>query len=118
MIFEEGKISNGLRVATDRIPSVQSVTLGILVEAGSRDDPRGREGLAHFVEHAVFKGTGRRSYLDIARNIEKNGGYLDAYTTKEHICIFFRCLTRHLETSFDLLADLVSNPLYFPPEDD
>jgi len=116
MIFEEGRLSNGLRVATDRIPSVQSVTLGILIEAGSRDDPEGREGLAHFVEHAVFKGTGRRSYLDIARNIEKNGGYLDAYTTKEHICIYLRCLTRHLETSFDLLADLASNPV-FPPEE-
>jgi predicted Zn-dependent peptidase len=109
-------LSNGLRIITDEVPHVRSVTLGIQIEAGSRDDPDEHPGLAHFIEHALFKGTERRSYLDIAKNIEKNGGYLDAYTTKEHTCIYLRCLEKHIEPSFDLLADLVSSPL-FPPEE-
>ncbi len=112
----EDRLPNGLRVVTDRVPSVESVTLGILIEAGSRDDPEDAQGLAHFIEHAIFKGTGRRSYLDIARDIEKHGGYLDAWTTKEHTCIYLRCLSRHLEASFELLADLVTDPV-FPPEE-
>ncbi|TLU88289.1 MAG: insulinase family protein [Chlorobium sp.] len=109
-------LPNGLKIVTDEVSYVQSITLGIQIEAGSRDDPDGNPGLAHFIEHALFKGTGRRSYLEIAKNIENNGGYLDAYTTKEHTCIYLRCLDRHVESSFDLLADLVSNPV-FPPEE-
>ena len=109
-------LANGLKIVTDSVPFVQSVTLGIQIEAGSRDDPKSSPGLAHFIEHALFKGTKRRTYIDIARNIEKNGGYLDAYTTKEHTCIYLRCLAEHLETSFDLLSDLVCDPT-FPPEE-
>ncbi len=112
----EGVLSNGLPIFTDAVSSVHSVTLGIQINAGSRDDPEEAGGLAHFIEHAIFKGTSRRSYLDIARNIEKNGGYLDAYTTKEHTCIYLRCLPEYLEPSFELLADLVSDPI-FPPEE-
>ncbi|TCD47852.1 pitrilysin family protein [Chlorobium sp. N1] len=108
----EERLSCGLRVVTDRVPSVESVTLGILVEAGSRDDPEDAAGLAHFIEHAIFKGTGRRSYLDIARDIERNGGYLDAWTTKEHTCIYVRCLSRHMEAAFELLSDLVTDPVF------
>ncbi|NTW81806.1 MAG: insulinase family protein [Chlorobiaceae bacterium] len=109
-------LPNGLKIVTDEVSYVQSVTLGIQIEAGSRDDPDENPGLAHFIEHALFKGTSRRSYLEIAKDIENNGGYLDAYTTKEHTCIYLRCLDRHIESSFDLLADLVSNPV-FPPEE-
>lgn len=112
----EDRLRSGLRVVTDRVPSVESVTLGILVEAGSRDDPRDAPGLAHFIEHALFKGTGRRSYLDIARETERQGGYLDAWTTKEHTCIYLRCLRRHMEPAFELLADLVTDPV-FPEEE-
>ncbi|MEI8031867.1 MAG: pitrilysin family protein [Chlorobiaceae bacterium] len=114
--IQQDLLSNGLKVITDSVPYVESVTLGIQIDAGSRDDPENAPGLAHFIEHALFKGTKRRSYLDIARNIEKHGGYLDAYTTKEHTCIYLRCLGEHLEPSFDLLCDLVSDPI-FPPEE-
>ena len=109
-------LANGLRIVTDTVPYVQSITLGIQIDAGSRDDPEKSQGLAHFIEHALFKGTRRRTYIDIARNIEKNGGYLDAYTTKEHTCIYLRCLAEHLEPSFDLLSDLVCDPI-FPLEE-
>jgi predicted Zn-dependent peptidase len=109
-------LSNGLLVVTDAVPHVESITLGIQINAGSRDDPEHAAGLAHFIEHAVFKGTKKRSYIDIARNIEKHGGYLDAYTTKEQTCIYLRCLSDHLEPSFELLADLVCDPV-FPAEE-
>jgi len=112
----QDKLANGLKIVSDAVPYVQSITLGIQIDAGSRDDPEQNQGLAHFIEHALFKGTGRRSYLDIARNIEKNGGYLDAFTTKEQTCIFLRCLAEHIEPSFDLLSDLVCDPV-FPPEE-
>ncbi len=112
----QGELANGLKILTDAVPYVQSITLGIQIDAGSRDDPEENQGLAHFIEHALFKGTGRRSYIDIARNIEKNGGYLDAFTTKEQTCIYLRCLSEHLEPSFDLLSDLVCDPV-FPPEE-
>ncbi len=112
----QDELANGLKIVTDAVPYVQSITLGIQIDAGSRDDPEQDPGLAHFIEHALFKGTGRRSYLDIARNIEKNGGYLDAFTTKEQTCIYLRCLAEHIEPSFDLLSDLVCDPV-FPPEE-
>ncbi|NMW20242.1 MAG: insulinase family protein [Chlorobiaceae bacterium] len=112
----QNELSNGLKIVTDSVPYVQSITLGIQIDAGSRDDPQDGLGLAHFIEHALFKGTGRRTYIDIARNIEKNGGYLDAFTTKEQTCIYLRCLAEHLEPSFDLLSDLVCDPV-FPPEE-
>lgn len=112
----QGVLDNKLRIVTDAVPSVHSITLGIQIDAGSRDDPEKSPGLAHFIEHAIFKGTKRRTYIDIAKNIEKNGGYLDAYTTKEQTCIFLRCLPEHLEPSFELLSDLVCDPI-FPPEE-
>ncbi len=112
----QDKLANGLRIVTDPVPYVQSITLGIQIDAGSRDDPGESPGLAHFIEHAIFKGTKRRTYIDIAKNIEKNGGYLDAFTTKEQTCIYLRCLAEHLEPSFDLLSDLVCDPV-FPPEE-
>ncbi|MEI7695321.1 MAG: pitrilysin family protein [Chlorobium sp.] len=111
-----GVLGNGLNIVTDDVPYLHSITLGIQIEAGSRDDPEKNPGLAHFIEHAIFKGTSRRNYIDIAKNIEKQGGYLDAYTTKEHTCIYLRCLPEHLEPSFDLLSDLVCDPI-FPSEE-
>ncbi|NTW68261.1 MAG: insulinase family protein [Chlorobiaceae bacterium] len=107
---------NGLRVVTDSVSHVESITLGIQINSGSRDDPESAPGLAHFIEHALFKGTKKRSYIDIAKNIEKLGGYLDAFTTKEQTCIYLRCLSNHLEPSFELLADLVCDPT-FPQEE-
>ncbi len=114
--IQSSTLKNGLRVVTDHVPWVQSVTLGIHIDVGSRDDPDKKSGLAHFLEHAVFKGTKKRDYIEIACGIERNGGYLDAYTTKEQTCIYLRCLDRFTEPALDLLADLVCNPV-FPEEE-
>lgn len=115
-MVETGTLPNGLRIITNHVPYVHSVTLGIWINAGSRDDPEGLEGLAHFIEHAVFKGTRQRNYVEIARCIEQTGGYIDAWTTKEQTCLYVRCLREHLRLALDLLADLVCNPVFPPGE--
>ncbi len=109
-------LGNGLRIVSNLVPYVHSITLGIWINAGSREDPEGLEGLAHFIEHAIFKGTRKRDYIEIARCIEEAGGYIDAWTTKEQTCICVRCLREHLPLAFDLLADLVCEPV-FPEEE-
>ena len=114
--FIENRLSNGLRVFSNHEPHVNSITVGLWINAGSREDPAGMNGLAHFLEHAVFKGTRKRDYVAIARCIEEVGGYIDAYTTKENTCIYVRCLKEHMALAFDLLADLVCNPVF--PEDE
>ena len=103
-------LGNGLRVFSNHVPHVNSITLGIWINAGSREDPEELSGLCHFLEHAVFKGTLSRDHLTISRCIEQVGGYIDAYTTKENTCIYIRCLKEHIELAFDLLADMVTNP--------
>lgn len=108
----EDSLTNGLRVFSNHVPHVDSITLGIWINAGSREDPKGMAGLSHFLEHAIFKGTHSRDYVTIARCIEQVGGYIDAYTTKENTCIYIRCLKKHSELAFDLLADLVCNPAF------
>lgn len=110
--FIENHLDNGLRVFSNHVPHVNSITVGIWINAGSREDPSGMAGLAHFLEHAVFKGTRSRDYVTIARCIERVGGYIDAYTTKENTCIYVRCLKEHSVLAFDLLADLVCNPVF------
>ncbi|NTU67627.1 MAG: insulinase family protein [Chlorobiaceae bacterium] len=111
-IIRSATLPNGLRILSNHVPYVHSVTLGVWIDAGSREDPQGLEGLAHFIEHAVFKGTRKRDYVEIARCIEQTGGYIDAWTTKEQTCIYVRCLQEHLALAFDLLADLVRNPVF------
>jgi len=115
-LVETGTLPNGLRIVTNQVPWIHSVTLGLWIDAGSREDPEGLEGMAHFIEHALFKGTRKRDYVQIARCIESTGGYIDAWTTKEQTCLCVRCLREHLHLAFDLLADLVCNPL-FPPDE-
>ncbi len=108
--LDTDRTSGGIRVVTDSVSHVESVTIGAWINAGSREDPENRSGLAHFVEHAVFKGAGSRDYLSIARCMEDVGGYIDAWTTKENTCICIRCLKPHIELAFSLLSDLVCRP--------
>lgn len=115
-MITEGVTSNGLRIVTNTAPHVESVTLSVWINAGSREDPDDLQGLAHVVEHAVFKGTPSRDYISIARCMEDTGGYIDAWTTKENTCLCIRCLREHLDLAFSLLSDLCCNPL-FPEEE-
>jgi len=103
-------LPNGLIVITETMQHVRSVSVGIWVRNGSRREVPAENGLAHFLEHMVFKGTDRRSAEDIAREMDSVGGMLDAFTSKEQICFNAKVLDEHLPIAFDVLADLVLRP--------
>jgi predicted Zn-dependent peptidase len=105
-------LDNGMRVVSEQIPHVRSVTIGVWIEAGSRDESAETNGISHFLEHMVFKGTRRRSPTDISRSIESVGGYLNAFTSKEHTCFYVRVLDQYAGLSMDVLSDLVRNATF------
>uniref|UniRef100_A0A7C4AHQ8 Insulinase family protein n=1 Tax=Fundidesulfovibrio putealis TaxID=270496 RepID=A0A7C4AHQ8_9BACT len=109
-------LDNGLRVATERLDSARSVSFGIWIESGSRHEAPGQEGTAHLWEHLAFKGTARRSALDIAQSLDLLGGHSNAYTSREHTCFHARVVDSHLEDALDILADIVLSPK--PSRDD
>jgi len=103
-------LSNGLVVITETMQHIRSVSVGIWIRNGSRREVPSENGLAHFLEHMVFKGTERRSAEDIAREMDSVGGMLDAFTSKEQICFNAKVLDEHLPIAFDVIADLVLRP--------
>jgi predicted Zn-dependent peptidase len=105
--FRKTVLDNGVRVVSETIPHVRSVTLGVWADVGSRDESPAQNGITHFLEHMVFKGTRRRNVRDIARSLESLGGYLNAFTTKEHTCFYARVMDVHLRQAMDVLADIV-----------
>jgi len=106
------ELPNGLVVITEKMPYVRSVTVGIWIRTGSRGEPAALNGISHFIEHMVFKGTERRSAEEIARAVDSVGGMLDAFTSKEMVCFNARVLDEHLPIAFDVLADLVLRPRF------
>jgi predicted Zn-dependent peptidase len=110
--IERDVLPNGLTVVTEPMPHVRSVSVGVWLRAGSRREPAARAGLAHFIEHMVFKGTERRTAEQIAREMDSIGGMLDAFTEKEIVCFNAKVLDEHLPIGFDLLADLVLHPRF------
>jgi predicted Zn-dependent peptidase len=101
-----------VRVITERMPRVRSVSVGVWIGTGSREEAVHQSGISHFIEHMVFKGTSKRSAEDIARSVDSIGGNLDAFTSKELVCFNTKVLDEHLALSFDVLSDLVLNPLF------
>jgi predicted Zn-dependent peptidase len=99
-------------VLTDRMPQVRSATLGFFFPVGARHEPRELHGMTHFVEHAVFKGTSRRTALDIAIEQDRLGGDLDAFTTHEETGFAIKVIDDQLPQAFDLMADMLSSPLF------
>src|SRR5687767_10469781 len=111
-IIKETRLDNGLVVLTDRMPGVRSVTLGLFFRVGSRHEPDELNGITHFIEHAVFKGTKRRSALDIAIEQDRLGGTLDAFTTHEEMGFAIKIIDDQVEAAFDLVADMLCDPLF------
>jgi predicted Zn-dependent peptidase len=105
-------LSNGLVVITETMSHVRSVSVGVWVRNGSRREIPEENGLAHFIEHMVFKGTQRRTAEAIAREMDSVGGMLDAFTSKEQICFNAKVLDEHLPIAFDVIADLVLRPKF------
>ena len=109
-------LDNGLRILTERMTEVRSVSIGVWLTRGSRHETAERSGIAHFVEHMLFKGTASRSAEDIAQAIDSIGGQLDAFTAKEYAGYYIKVLDEHLPLALDVLSDIVLNPA-FTPED-
>ena len=108
--------ANGLRLVTEAMPHVRSVSIGVWLTRGSRHEPVEHAGIAHFVEHMLFKGTPTRSAEDIAQQVDSIGGQLDAFTSKEYAGYYVKILDEHLPLAVDVLTDLVSNPLFAPDD--
>src|ERR1700721_1144996 len=109
-------LSNGLLVLTESMPHVRSVSVRAWVGSGARDEAAEGNGISHFVEHMVFKGTTSRSAQQIAREVDTIGGNLDAFTGKENICFNIKVLDENVPPALEVLADLVLHPT-FTPED-
>ena len=104
------RLDNGVRIVTEERDAVSSA-VGVWIEAGSRHETRRHNGASHFLEHLVFKGTTSRSAFSIADDIEKLGGSINGFTTKEYTCYHARTLAEHAPVALDVLADIVRNPL-------
>jgi predicted Zn-dependent peptidase len=105
-------LPNGLTVITEEMQHVRSISVGIWVKTGSRDEDAESNGISHFIEHMLFKGTKHRTAEEIARQVDSIGGNMDAFTAKECICFTAKVLDEHLPKAMDVLSDLVLNPLF------
>src|SRR5208283_2468629 len=105
-------LPNGLTVITEQMQHIRSASIGIWVKTGSRDEDPQWNGISHFVEHMVFKGTKHRTAEDIARQVDSIGGNMDAFTAKECVCFNVKVLDEHLPIAMDVLSDLVLNPVF------
>ncbi|HEY4381639.1 MAG TPA: pitrilysin family protein [Acidobacteriaceae bacterium] len=110
------RLPNGLLVLTESIPHVRSVSMGVWIDSGSRDESLDLNGISHFVEHMVFKGTTTRSAQQFARETDAIGGNLDAFTGKESICFNIKVLDDNIAPALDLLSDLVLHPTFTPDD--
>jgi predicted Zn-dependent peptidase len=110
--IEKETLPNGLVVITEPMEHVRSVSVGVWVRTGSRREPATLNGISHFIEHMVFKGTEHHSAEEIARSVDSIGGMLDAFTAKEMICFNAKVLGEHLPIAFDVLSDLVLHPRF------
>lgn len=105
-------LSNGFRIVSETMPGLKSASLGIWVTAGGRHERVEQNGIAHFLEHMAFKGTKRRSALQIAEAIEDVGGYINAYTSREMTAYYARVLEEDVPLAFDVISDIVLNPVF------
>lgn len=108
-MYQKTTLDNGVRILTEEIPHVRSVSTGIWINVGSRDETEQNNGISHFIEHMMFKGTEKRSPKDIAEELDAVGGQLNAFTTKEYTCYHTKVLDEHFNLASDILSDMVFN---------
>ena len=106
------RLDNGLRVVSHTMDAVETVSVGVFVDAGTRNEPAEINGVAHLLEHMAFKGTERRSALDIAGEIEAVGGHMNAYTTREHTAYYAKVLKEDAALAVDILADILQHSTF------
>lgn len=115
-LYRKLVLDNGVRVVTERIPTLKSVTVGIWVNTGSRDEQPAQAGYSHFIEHMFFKGTRSRSATEISREIDALGGEMNAFTTRETTTFYVKVLDQQLQQAVELLADLFHHSRFDPRE--
>ncbi|RQW90225.1 MAG: insulinase family protein [Geobacter sp.] len=115
-MINKSVLQNGIRVISEMMPHSHSVSIGIWVTNGSRNDKSDINGAAHFIEHLLFKGTTTRTALDIAREIDSVGGVLNAFTCREYVCYYAKVLNEALPKAVNLLADIFLNSLFDPAD--
>ena len=113
-IYKKTILDNGIRVVSERIESVRSISIGVWIDVGSRDEENDEMGVSHFIEHMLFKGTKNRTAKGIAVSLESVGGGLNAFTGREHTCYCARVLDEHLDIALDVLSDILKNSLLNP----
>lgn len=110
--FKLTELSNGVKVLSEQISHIESFSLGFWFNVGTRDEIKKLNGICHFIEHMLFKGSHKRSARKISDMIESYGGYLNAFTSKENTCYYGRGLSQHVDRTFDVLADMVQYPIF------
>ncbi len=116
MSVQTHTLKNGFRIVTENMPGMKSASVGIWVNAGGRHERLEQNGIAHFLEHMAFKGTKRRSALQIAEAVEDVGGYINAYTSREMTAYFARVLENDVALAVDVISDIILNPIFDPTE--
>ena len=109
-------LKNGIRILTKKMPHTRSVSMGVWVNVGARDENLSESGLSHFIEHMIFKGTRRRSAFQIAKEFDAIGGHTNAFTTMENTCYHAKVMDTHTETMVDILSDIFLNSSFDPSE--
>ena len=115
-MFEVSRLPSGLTVATAPMPHMASISLGVWVGVGGRFEEASLNGVSHFIEHMLFKGTRKRDAREISQAVEGIGGYLNAFTTEDHTCFFSKALHGHLDELLDVLLDMLLNSIFAPRE--
>ena len=108
-MFDTIKLDNGVSIVMEQISSVRSVSLGIFIKNGSINENKETNGISHFIEHMLFKGTSKRTSKDIAEEMDNIGGQLNAFTSKEYTCYYARVLDTHIDKAIDVLTDMLFN---------
>ncbi len=115
-VINKTLLPNGVKVISQKTPHIRSVSMGVWVNVGARDESDRENGLSHFIEHMIFKGTARRSAYQIAKEFDAIGGQSNAFTSMEHTCYHAKVLDTHMETMVDILTDIFLNSTFDPQE--
>jgi predicted Zn-dependent peptidase len=113
-MYNKSELKNGVRIITEKLDHYRSISLGIWVGAGSRDEDAGKSGISHFIEHMIFKGTRRRSNLQIAKELDAIGGLSNAFTSKEYTCFHSKVLDKHFPALAEIMSDIFLNSIFDP----
>lgn len=117
-LYQKIVLHNGIRIVTEKIPYLRSVSIGIWINSGSRDEEDKNSGISHFLEHLAFKGTEKRSAMQIAFEMDSIGGQIDAFTSREYTCYSAKVLDEHLPVAIELLSDILLNSTLKPADID